>query len=344
VNVGPLLVDAGAWALSYTLVGVVRRIAINQNLMDLPNERSSHVVATPRGGGVGIVFSFVAAISVLWALNLVPGRFWLALVLSSSAIALVGFLDDRHQLRASIRLLVHLGAAILFVAVSGGYSANDLLEWGMRTTWAASAFSVVALVWGTNLFNFMDGIDGIAAVESIFITAGGGVLNLISGGDPGLTAVLFSLSAASLGFLFWNWPPARIFMGDVGSGFLGFVVSACLMAASRRSALPVEVLPILGGIFFVDATTTLIRRIVQGDRWFEPHRTHAYQWMTRRFGAHLPVTLIVTITNVVWLLPWAIVATRFPGNGRLYMAAALLPLVIVAIIVGAGRRETKTSR
>jgi Fuc2NAc and GlcNAc transferase len=189
----------------------------------------------------------------------------------------------------------------------------------------------------------MDGIDGIAAVESIFIAASGAILNLINGGDPGLTAVLFSLSAASLGFLFWNWPPARIFMGDVGSGFLGFIVSACLMATSIQGILPIEVLPILGGVFLVDATTTLIRRILQGNRWLEPHRTHAYQRMARRFGRHLPVTVIVLAINIVWLFPWAIATTLFPDNGRIYMAAALLPLVIISIIVGAGRRETETA-
>jgi Fuc2NAc and GlcNAc transferase len=343
MSVGAVMVVVGAWALSYVLVGAIRRIAIKQNIIDVPNERSSHAVATPRGGGVGIVVSFVAATSALWAIDLISSKIWLALVLSGGAIAGVGYLDDRQHLSAARRILVHVGAAVFFVAAAGGYPAPEVIKWGLRGVWAGSAFSVLALVWGTNLFNFMDGIDGIAAGESIFITVSAGTLNLMNGGDSGLTAVLFSLSAASLGFLFWNWPPARIFMGDVGSGFLGFIISACLMATSIQGALPIEVLPILGGVFFVDATTTLMRRILQGDRWLEPHRTHAYQRMARRFGRHLPVTIIIFVVNVVWLLPWAVATIRFPENGRVYMAAALLPLVIISIVVGAGRREEKST-
>jgi len=329
--------------LSLAITGMVRRIATRQNLMDMPNDRSSHVVATPRGGGAGIVVSFALATSALWAIDLVSGRIWFWLVLPASVIAGIGYLDDRYKVKASIRLMVHTGAAVIFVSGLGGYPAAELGKWGLQGAWVGPAFSVLALVWGTNLFNFMDGIDGIAGSESVFIATAGGILNLINGGDPGLTSILLSLSAASLGFLRWNWPPARIFVGDVGSGFLGFIVSACLMLASIQGALPIEVLPILGGVFFVDATTTLIRRIVQRDRWLEPHRTHAYQRMARRFGRHRPVTLSVGLVNVVWLLPWAIATTHMPEKGPFYMAAALVPLVIISIFLGAGRREEEVS-
>lgn len=343
MTVGVLFVALGALALSFVLVGAVRRIALNQNLLDLPNERSSHVTATPRGGGAGIVVSLVLAMGALWAIGLLSGWIWTVLMLSGSAIAGVGYLDDRRHLNAISRFIVHVGAAIFFVVALGGYPATGLHKWGLPAG-GSSAFSVLALVWGTNLFNFMDGIDGIAASESVFIAAAAGILNLMNGGDPGLTAVLFSLSAASLGFLFWNWPPARIFMGDVGSGFLGFIICACLMTTSLQGTLPIEVLPILGGVFIVDATTTLIRRVLQGDRWLEPHRTHAYQRMARRLGRHRPVTLMVVVINVMWLFPWAFATTRFPDSGRFCVVAALLPLAILSIFVGAGRREAETQR
>jgi len=214
-------------------------------------------------------------------------------------------------------------------------------KWGLPAG-GSSAFSVLALVWGTNLFNFMDGIDGIAASESVFITAAAGTLNLMNRGDPGLTAVLFSLSAASLGFLFWNWPPARIFMGDVGSGFLGFIISACLMTTSLHGTLPIEVLPILGGVFVVDATTTLIRRVLQGDRWLEPHRTHAYQRMARRLGRHRPVTLMVVVINVD-----VVVSLGVCHHAVSRQRAVLRPLPrcchwqLFRFFVGAGRPEAE---
>jgi len=329
----------GTGALSFMLVGAIRRMALNRNLLDVPNERSSHVAATPRGGGGGIAIAFAFALCGLWAIGWISASIWLALVVCGGAIACIGYLDDRYQVRSSIRFMVHSGSAILFVILMGGYPPAGLQGWGIYNVWGGFVFSALVLVWGTNLFNFMDGIDGIAASESIFIAVSGAILSALSGGSPEMTAMMIAVAAASLGFLCWNWPPARIFMGDVGSGFLGFIMSAVLMLASFKGDLPIEILPILGGVFLVDATTTLFTRILQGDRWLEPHRTHAYQRLARGLGGHRPVTLIILAVNVLWLLPWAFATTRFPENGRLFAAAALLPLVIISIAIGAGRRE-----
>jgi len=195
------------------------------------------------------------------------------------------------------------------------------------------------LVWMTNLFNFMDGLDGIAGSEAVFVSGAGAWLYWRGGGGPGLTATMTCLSASCLGFLRWNWPPAKIFMGDVGSGFLGFSLGILGLAASQEGILPIETWAILGGVFFVDATVTLVRRLARGDKWFEAHRTHAYQVLARRLGRHKPVTVIVMVVNLFWLLPWAYATNLSPGNSRLYMVAALIPLVILSIMVGAGKRE-----
>jgi Fuc2NAc and GlcNAc transferase len=326
------------FAISYVMVGYVRQVALDRNLVDIPNERSSHLVATPRGGGIAIVISFLIAISALAVIHLVTVKIWLALVTSSCVVAGVGHVDDRRPLRASMRFSAHVIAASFVVFTVGGIPEPELIKWGLRGFWLGSGFSVLVLVWGTNLFNFMDGIDGIAGSESFFISAAGGWLNWLNGGDPGVTAVLLSLSAASVAFLLWNWPPASVFMGDVGSGFLGFIVSALLMLSSRTGKVPVEVLPILGGVFLVDATTTLLRRIFRGERWYEPHRTHAYQVLARKLGGHKPVTLIVIAINLFWLLPWAYAVNRFPANSHFCMIAALLPLVILSIVVASRGR------
>jgi Fuc2NAc and GlcNAc transferase len=154
-----------------------------------------------------------------------------------------------------------------------------------------------------------------------------------------MTAAMVNLAAACAGFLLWNWPPARIFMGDVGSGFLGFMVTALIFLACRRGALPIEVLPILGGVFLVDATSTLVRRALRGDRWFEAHRMHAYQHLARKFGGHRPVTMLILAIDVFWLLPWAYAASRFPVHAPLCFAMALLPLVIFSLLAGAGKPQ-----
>jgi Fuc2NAc and GlcNAc transferase len=152
-------------------------------------------------------------------------------------------------------------------------------------------------------------------------------------------AVACIFCAASAGFLIWNWPPAKIFMGDVGSGYLGYVIAVLAMAATRDSPVAVWVWLILGGVFFVDATVTLARRSLTGERLHEAHRSHAYQWLARRWRSHRRVTLSVLAVNVFWLLPAAWLAMRYPRFAVWSLAGAFVPLIIVAIAAGAGLRE-----
>lgn len=329
-----------AFALAIVTTGLMRRYALRKNLIDVPNVRSSHVLPTPRGGGVAIVTAFFASILLLTSIGLIDTATLRVLLIGGGAMALVGFLDDCWHLRASVRFGVHLAAALCAVIMLGGVPESAFAGWGLHGLWLGGLMAVLVLVWVTNLFNFMDGIDGIAGSEAVFVSGAGAWLNWSRGGSPGLTAAMLCLAAASLGFLRWNWPPARIFMGDVGSGFLGFTLIVLGLAASQRGTIPFEVWGILGGFFFVDATITLLRRMVRGDQWFEAHRTHAYQWLARRWKAHLPVTLSVSAINVGWLLPWAWLATRFPVYARDFLAVALAPVVVLVILVGAGRKES----
>jgi Fuc2NAc and GlcNAc transferase len=329
-----------AFAVAVIATALMRRYALQRNLLDVPNLRSSHASPTPRGGGVGIVIAFFAAAVLLAVLGLMDAKELGALLVGGGAMALVGFIDDRWQLRASVRFSVHLAAALCVVVLLGGIPESVLTRWGLHGTWIGDLIAVLVLVWTTNLFNFMDGIDGIAGSEAVFISGAGALLNWHQGGAPGLTAAMLCLAAASLGFLRWNWPPARIFMGDVGSGFLGFTLAVLGLAANQVGTIPFEAWGILGGVFFVDATITLLRRAVRGDQWFEAHRIHAYQQLARRWKAHLPVTLSVFVINLTWLLPWAWLAVRSPANAKYFLIAALAPLVVLAIFAGAGRRKT----
>ena len=327
---------AATFGVSLVVVGWVRRYALSNKILDLPNHRSSHTCPMPRGGGLAIFLAFAAASFALCIGNLLDVKTTVTLLAGGGAIGMVGFLDDRWDLRARTRLTVHLAAAVLVVVMLGGLPEDQLVRWGMAPVWAGSIFTVLVIVWGTNLFNFMDGIDGIAASEAIFFSVAGAWLTWPSG-DLGMSVALLSVAAATLGFLAWNWPPARIFMGDVGSGFLGFMITALAILASRRGGTPIEVWPILGGVFVVDATTTLIRRILRGDAFMEPHNMHAFQHLARRFNSHTRVTLMVIAVNVLWLFPWAYFVNQHPGNGPLCVAAALLPLVVAALVLGAGK-------
>ena len=324
---------------AWVATGFARRHALRNEILDIPNVRSSHDTPTPRGGGLAIVTAFLGALVFLVSATLLQFNIAFVLVAGGGAVALTGYLDDRKTVPASIRICVHILAATLAVMVVGGITEQTLRHMALHGVWAGNLLGIVALTWFTNLFNFMDGIDGIAGSEAVFVAGAGALLTWRYGGDGGLMAAMLVLAAATLGFLIWNWPPARIFMGDVGSGFLGFTVAVLGLAASRHSAMPIEMWAILSGVFFVDATVTLLRRIVRGDRWFEAHRLHAYQILASRWKAHLPVTVLVIAINVFWLFPWAWIAAIYPARAMLCVAAAMVPLIVTALLVGAGRKR-----
>jgi Fuc2NAc and GlcNAc transferase len=324
---------------SLMLTGIVRWYATHRNMLDIPNARSSHASPTPRGGGLGIVATFSLALLVCALYRQLDVRTVVLLMVCGAVVAVAGILDDRHSLPARVRFAVHALAAGIFVALMGHVPDGSLIDFGPDYRWMGAAIVVMALIWSTNLFNFMDGIDGIAGSEAAFVSGAGAWINSWQQGDPGLTAAMICLCGAALGFLAWNWPPARIFMGDVGSGYIGLMLPMLGFAASQRAAIPLQVWLILGGVFLVDATATLFRRVLRGDRWFEAHRLHAYQHSARRWKGHLPVTVLVSALNLLWLFPWALYAARVPKLASVCLGAALTPLLILTLVGGAGRPE-----
>jgi Fuc2NAc and GlcNAc transferase len=224
-----------AFLLSSAGTYFVRRWALRSGLLDVPNARSSHQEATPRGGGIAIVCS-VSVMLTWWALP-GGGERWsllLAIVVGGLVIAVVGYLDDRYHLRPIARLVAHTFAAIWAVAWLGGVPdlqcGNRVVDLG----WVGDVVGVVALVWALNLFNFMDGIDGIAASEATFMCLAGALLIVFAGRSSDVAMASTVVGLASAGFLVWNWPRAKIFMGDVGSGYLGYVIGVIAIADARE--------------------------------------------------------------------------------------------------------------
>jgi Fuc2NAc and GlcNAc transferase len=331
-----LLVVLTALAATDVLTRMMRRYAIKSQLLDIPNSRSSHATPTPRGGGMAVVVVVSVGLAWLGVLGWIEWNFVVAALPAGLAIAAVGFLDDQRGVSAGLRLGVHLVASGYFVAVSGG--APELgIPWIDSLPALASAIELLGLVWLLNLFNFMDGIDGIAGLELAFASLGLALIVHLSGDDGLLFAVL--LGAAGLGFLPSNWPPARIFMGDVGSGFAGIALGMLAIATVRDVAVTIWVPLILLGAFVTDATLTLLRRALRGEKWYTAHRTHAYQWLSRRWGGHRPVLFAVLAINFLWLLPLALMAQRFPQDSWLMAVAAYTPLILLAYCAGAGRAE-----
>jgi len=335
-----LLISVLALALSASLTKAVRRLSWMHGLLDVPNERSSHVATTPRGGGVSIVIAATIALLILRLVDSIRIDMLLALIGGGTAVAVVGFLDDHHRVPAGIRLTVHVGAALWALICLGGLPPLAIGHQLVNLGWGGHALALLGIVWTLNLFNFMDGIDGIAASEALFIACSGALLSLVHGQSTEILAVGLTFGAAALGFLLWNWPPATIFMGDVGSGYLGYVIAVLALAAARDNPAAVWVWLVLGGVFFVDATVTLMRRAVRRERLHEAHRCHAYQRLARRWGSHRRVTVTVMYLNLGWLLPCALVAALYPHESAWVAVAALAPLILAAVAAGSGRGES----
>jgi Fuc2NAc and GlcNAc transferase len=324
--------------VSALITAGVRILLVRHGLLDLPNARSSHVIPVPRGGGAGIVVAFLLAVGWLLLQHLILAQLAWALLGGGFAVAVVGFLDDRFRLARWPRLFVHsLAAAWAVWCLDATHPAQ--LSNGNLWDWARRCTAFAALVWLTNLFNFMDGIDGLAGMEAVCVSGLGAVL-LLRSGLPGDAQLLLMLTAASLGFLVWNWPPAKIFMGDVGSGFLGFTLGTLALFSSKSNPSLIWPWLILLAAFLVDATLTLLRRMSLRVRWYEAHCSHAYQHAAQTFGGHAKVTLAVAAINIGWLFPLAWAASHSPVTAPMFAAVAVIPLVYIALRFEAGRERS----
>jgi Fuc2NAc and GlcNAc transferase len=336
-------IAAGAAVLSAVITGVVRSWVIRRGLLDIPNQRSSHNVPTPRGGGIAVVAAMNVALIALALTGDVPLHTLIALAGGGAMVAIVGYMDDRNSLSARVRLSVHFAAAAWALFWLGGLPP---LQFGQRVfdlSVMGYVLGALGIVWTLNLFNFMDGVDGIAASEAVFVAGAGAAIYLIHDASPELPALAVSLVGACAGFLIWNWPPAKIFMGDVGSGYIGYVIAVLAVVAARESTVALLTWAILGGVFFVDATVTLVRRWRRREKLYEAHRSHAYQWLARRWNSHLRVTIATQAVNLAWLLPCAIYSTMAPALAGWLVVAALAPVGVAAVLAGAGRRESVQS-
>ena len=312
-------------------------MALARGLLDEPNERSSHSIPTPRVGGIAIVIATSAGMLLLLGTGALDVKLAVALLGGGAAIAVVGFMDDRRQLSVRTRFAVHVVAALWALVWLGGLPPLRIGGHVASLGAAGYVLGVLAIVWVLNLFNFMDGIDGIAASEAIFIVCAATLAAAVPGATTGAALVL---GAASGGFLLWNWPPAKIFMGDVGSGYLGYLIGVLAVAATRDDAAAVWIWLTLGGVFFVDATTTLIRRALRREPLHQAHRSHAYQRLARRWASHRRATALVLAINCCWLLPCALFAVKHPALAAWTVVVALTPLAVLVVLTGAGGAET----
>lgn len=307
--------------LSALATSGVRQYALRKRIIDLPNERSSHAVPTPRGGGLGFVLLFL---SVMWWVPV--DRNTLIALVGGVIVAVVGWIDDRLSLPASVRALVHTLAACWAMFWLGGVPEVELGFAKLPLGVLGWPLGVLGIVWLINLYNFMDGIDGLAGGQAVVASVIGGAWFYASG-LLGLSELSWTLAALVLGFLIWNWAPAKIFMGDVASGFLGYTFSVLAISSERHGGPPILLWALLLGVFIVDATATLIRRMRRGEKWYEAHRSHAYQLATQLGYSHAQVSTVAIVISIglgalgwaAWYLPVLMTPLALLGFGSLLL-------------------------
>jgi UDP-N-acetylmuramyl pentapeptide phosphotransferase/UDP-N-acetylglucosamine-1-phosphate transferase len=325
-----LLLFVATAALASVLTGFAIGYARRRRLLDLPGQRRSHSTPTPRGGGIAIV---VATLLAWTALAVSAAKFapLSALAPPIFSVALVGWLDDHGGLSARWRFAVHCIAAawLLAAAIVPALSAAGGLPHGVPWGWSVALLAVaIAIVWSINLHNFMDGINGLLTCHAIFVFV---VLAMLAGWRGADSAALLACAAACVGFLPFNFPHARVFMGDVASGAIGFLIAVAVLwfAVSPRMAALTGV--VLCSAFVTDASCTLLSRMLRGRRWYSAHREHLYQWLVRSGFSHAGVVALYMGWNLFVALPvvcWMNRMPTYPMPSGTPLAAAVYVLAV----------------
>lgn len=317
------LLFAGSAVASALLTAPVRHWLLRRRLLDLPGARRSHAIPTPRGGGLAIVATLVLA-WLLWPGGLLA---WWPPMVAVAGMALIGWLEDRMELPARWRFAGQLAIALWLVAAIGGVTRVDVVGITVDIPWLWNGLAVVGVIWLINLYNFMDGSDGLAAGQGLWAGLAFAVLFALAG-YPQAAAFAVAAAGAWGGFLFWNRPPAGIFMGDVGSLALGTLVAAFAVIGATNGAVSIWVSFMVSSVFVVDATATLLARVARGERWYTAHRQHAYQRLLDRGWSHGQVMGLYLLVNVFVVLPGVVVAVRWPHFDTVLAAGLTVMLAV----------------
>ena len=311
------------------------RLAKRHGIFAIPNSRSLHHSNTTHGGGIVFAIVFLLGLVILFLLEHLPANAFIAMVGGGTVITLVGFMDDVFEVSARLRFAIHVGLSALILICFGGFQALPVGGISINLGWAGHILAVLALVWLINLYNFMDGIDGMAASGAVFTGLAVAGISLILSGSVIEALIPAYLAATVAGFLLFNWPPAVLFMGDSGSTFLGYIFGAFLVMTVTNGTMSLWSWVIILGCFIADTGTTLALRIWMIKKWYQvAHRSHAYQNLARVWKSHKMVTGGVVLINIFWLLPMALLSMHYPDIAPFIALIALLPLIGISLKYG----------
>ncbi len=287
---------------SCLLTYAIKQVSIKKALLDIPNDRSSHTIPTPHGGGIAIALTWFIGISYLFVIDQIEADLFYALMVGAM-IALVSYLDDLYELNLKFRVAAQLFSALAGLWFLGGMSVLDFGLFTIENQILTNTIAIIAIIWFINLYNFLDGIDGYAGGEALFLGAAGYLLFS--------DAHFLVLMASVLGFLVWNWHKAKIFMGDVGSTLLGYNI-AIFAIYYQNNGTSVLIWLILFGLFWFDAILTLYRRYKNKEKLSQAHKKHAYQRLTQSGWSHSTVVLYSMGVNGI-LFSFAWLAEGYPS-------------------------------
>jgi Fuc2NAc and GlcNAc transferase len=334
-----LLLMAGVFLASAILTGAIWQLALRARVLDLPVSRSAHNEPIPLGGGLSIALLVFLIASYYFRQGLIPLPEFMAIA-AALLVSAIGLADDIVQLDIKWRLSIQFAAAIWSVWWLGDVPPVQVGSFELSSAGLLNTLAVLGLIWLANLYNFMDGIDGIAAGELVFVSAAAFLIG-INSSDEVIALLSATLLAAGGGFLIWNWAPAKVFMGDVGSSFIGFSLGLMALFSLHHGSMNLWAWLLLLGVFVVDATYTLVRRLITGGQWYRGHSCHAYQNAARRYKSHSKVTITVMLINCLWLGPLAWLVVWNPEYGVYITLLGLAPLVYLAFKLNAGKQGTR---
>jgi len=317
--------------LSAWLTKVYRSFAIKKEIVSNPNKRTLHKYFKPSGGG--IVFSLICVffISVLGFLEIIGFEMIMVFGLGALCAALFGFIDDIYDIHPLFKLIIQVILSI-WVLVWFDVSELKILYW--LPFWISIIFCCFLLVWMMNLYNFMDGIDGMAASGTIFACFTLIITLILTSGFSSLIIILSLVLFSCLGFLIYNWPPSTIFMGDSGSIFLGYFFGSLIITSLIDGDISFWTWVIVFSYFFGDTNVTMIMRLILSKKWYKPHRSHGYQNLARILDNHTKVTVGVQVYNVIYILPLAVLSVIIPTWAELFSVLAIVPVIFLSLWFG----------
>ncbi len=309
---------------TFILTWVIKKWAIKKNIIDIPNQRSSHTIPTPRGGGLAFFTVWIIIICYLFIDNLISSKLFISLLLVLP-IGIISIIDDIISLPATTRLIVQTVCALLVVYNLGGLHPLNLGIIKLNGNNILNIIVVISVIWFINLYNFLDGIDAYASLEAISIALGMFILTE--------DFLYLFLIASVAGFLFWNWPKAKIFMGDVGSTMLGFTLIVLGIYSNNHHSINIIYWLTLSSLFWFDASVTLIRRKLNHENISKPHKKHAYQRITQAKYSHQRTAILSILINLFFILIVFINSMYIPNIPLLSLILALTINTIIYLFV-----------